>query len=189
MINIYIILNNHSEDNLKEIFIQPQHLDNIQKYSLYSIIHEWLEILSPRVFEQLFNDGTDKCLKVFKDISYDEDKFVSRLAYQITDLRIEDWCDTTVDEFFNKLKQCKTTAELFEGKSASVEDKKISGYEISFVNDNGECITKRLDSVERTQRGNLLYNLLADGIASMGNSISEQEKRQIVMDLLKDLCF
>lgn len=174
---------------LKEIFIQPQHLDNIQKYSLYSIIHEWLEILSPRVFEQLFNDGTDKCLKIFKDISYDEEIFISRLAYQITDLRIEDWCDTTVDEFFNKLKQCKTTAELFEGKSASVEDKKISGYEISFINDNGECITKRLDSVERTQRGNLLYNLLADGIASMGNSISEQEKRQIVMDLLKDLCF
>ena len=57
------------------------------------------------------------------------------------------------------------------------------------INDNGECITKRLDSVERTQRGNLLYNLLTDGIASMGNSISEQEKRQIVMDLLKDLCF
>lgn len=174
---------------LKELFIKPQYLYNIKSHSLYSIIHEWLEILSPRVFEQLFNDGTDKCLKVFKDISYDEDKFVSRLAYQITDLRIEDWCDTTVDEFFNKLKQCKTTAELFEGKSASVEDKKISGYEISFINDNGECITKRLDSVERTQRGNLLYNLLTDGIASMGNSISEQEKRQIVMDLLKDLCF
>lgn len=49
-------------------------------------------------------------------------------------------------------------------------------------------ITKRFERVEITKRGKLLLNAITSDIESMGHSISEQEKRQILMEVLKKLC-
>ena len=49
-------------------------------------------------------------------------------------------------------------------------------------------MTKRFDKVDVSARGKLLYNQITAAIDSMGHSISEQEKRQILMEVLKNLC-
>jgi Ca2+-binding EF-hand superfamily protein len=49
-------------------------------------------------------------------------------------------------------------------------------------------VTKRFDRVDETGRGKLLYNQVTAAIESMGRSISDQEKRQILIEILKDLC-
>jgi len=53
---------------------------------------------------------------------------------------------------------------------------------------NGESFTKRFDRVEYSNRGKLLYNSITANLAAMGQAISEQEKRQILMEVLKELC-
>lgn len=49
-------------------------------------------------------------------------------------------------------------------------------------------VTKRFERVENTGKGILLYNQVTAALDSMGRSISNQEKRQILMEILKDLC-
>ena len=46
-------------------------------------------------------------------------------------------------------------------------------------------VTKRFEHVENTGKGKLLHNQVTAALDSMGRSISTQEKRQILMEILK----
>ena len=160
----------------------------LEKSSLSSIIKDWCETIDEKAFEQLFNDGTEKCLGLFKTISNDEEVFISRLAKIVTDLRIDDWSENTTEEFMQKLKEHKKTAEQFTSCVAE-ENKGVTNlYQLTFTDESGESITKRFEKVEESKRGKLLHNAITADLESMGHSISEQEKRQILMEILKKVC-
>ncbi|MGM9929325.1 MAG: hypothetical protein ACI35P_15385 [Bacillus sp. (in: firmicutes)] len=173
---------------IKETFILPQATANIGQMSLASVITDWCESLDPKVFEQLFPDGTNKCLDLFRNITNDEDAFVTRLAKIATDLRIEDWDSAVIDRFFNSLEKYKKTAAEFVSEDVSEHIQGTNSYQISYVNSNGTTVTKRFDKVEVSGRSKLLYNQIMASLDAMGHSISEQEKRQILMEVLKKLC-
>lgn len=173
-------------DKVKEMFVINESL--VKKASLASIIQDWCDSIDNKAFDQLFADGTEKCLGLFKTISNDEETFISRLAKTITDLRIEDWDDNTINEFLNKLSAHKNTAEEFHDSITSEQEESIGAYQVSYATDNGRVITKRFERTEETKRGKLLYNAITADLESMGHSISEQEKRQILMEILKKIC-
>ena len=157
--------------------------------SLSSVIKDWCESLDATVFEQLFPDGTDKCLLLFKSVTNDEDTFIARLAKIATGLRLEDWDDSTHKRFTRNLARYKATAEQYHVKA---EQQKTaandSNYQVTFADDAGATVTKRFDRVDISKRGKLLLNAITSDIESMGHSISEQEKRQILMEVLKKMC-
>lgn len=62
------------------------------------------------------------------------------------------------------------------------------GYQLSYEDETGRAVTKRFDKVETSSRGKLLYNMIETAITGMGQAVSEQEKRQILMDVLRELC-
>ena len=173
-------------EKVKEMFAVNK--NSVQQLSLSSIIKDWCETIDVKAFEQLFADGTEKCLGLFKTISNDEETFISRLAKTITDLRLDDWDDNKVSEFMNRLAEHKKTAQDFHAVDTSEEKKIADSYQISFVNNSGIVTTKRFERIEETKRGKLLYNAITADLDSMGHSISEQEKRQILMEILKKLC-
>ena len=157
--------------------------------SLSSVIKDWCESLDATVFEQLFPDGTDKCLILFKSVTNDEDIFIARLAKIATDLRLEDWDDSTHKRFTRNLSKYKETAEQYHAKAEQQKTESVeSNYQVQFVDDNGTTVTKRFDRVEISKRGKLLLNAITSDIDSMGHSVSEQEKRQILMEVLKKMC-
>ena len=157
--------------------------------SLTSVIKDWCESLDDTVYEQLFPDGTEKCLALFRSMTNDEDTFIARLAKVCTDLRLEDWDDNTHNRFSKSLKQYKATAEQYHSMSESnSNDHTDSNYQVTFVDESGVTSTKRFDRVEISKRGKLLLNAITSDIESMGHSIAEQEKRQILMEVLKRLC-
>ena len=160
-----------------------------REMSLPSIIRDWCEKLDQAVFEQLFTDGTDRCLAAFKAVTNDEELFIAKTAKIATDLRIEDWNEDIVALFERNMKQYRETAEKFARVSDAVEkDTPTEGYELTFQDANGNTVTKRFGKVEESKRGKLLYNSIISQIESMGQAISEQEKRQILMEVLKDMC-
>ena len=157
--------------------------------SLASVIMDWCESLDATVFEQLFPDGTDKCLILFKTVTNDEETFIARLAKIATDLRMEDWDDSTHKRFTRNLLKYKETAEQYHAKAEQQKTESVeSNYQVQFVDDNGATVTKRFDRVEISKRGKLLLNAITSDIDSMGHSVSEQEKRQILMEVLKKMC-
>lgn len=176
-------------NEVKKIFISEKDTVSINKMSLASVIKDWCETIDQSAFEQLFADGTERCLGLFKSITNDDDLTISRLAKLATDLRLEDWDDKIRELFVSNIKQYKDTAENHHAvKESAVVENDTSTYQISFKDDSGEMVTKRFERVENTGKGILLYNQVTAALDSMGRSISNQEKRQILMEILKDLC-
>lgn len=174
--------------DVKNLFTVQKSTNSFGKVSLSSVIKDWCESLDVRVFEQLFPDGTDKCLSLLNSIGNDDESFIVRLAKLCTDLRIEDWEDKTRDHFMLKLKQYKATAETFVSEKKVEAAKGTSEYQVTYVDDSGTAVTKRFDKVEFSKRGKLLFNQINASLEAMGHAISEQEKRQILMEIIKNLC-
>lgn len=175
-------------ETVKEIYSAGTGRTVQKRSSLTSIIKDWCDSLNPAVFEQLFDNGADRCIGFFREVTNDERTFVVRLAKLVTDLRIEDWDEKTVDLFLERLREYKTTAEEFSGDSGSDIGDNTNAYSLTYIDETGSSVTKRFDRVEQSKRGKLLMNSLLADIESMGHSISEQEKRQILMEVLKKLC-
>lgn len=174
---------------VKETFILPKDKANVNKMSLSSIIKDWCESLEQAVFEQLFTDGTEKCLGLFKTITNDNDFTIARLAKLATDLRVEDWDERVKELFSSNIRKYKQTAEEYHALEENIaHEQGTSAYQISFADENGEVVTKRFDRVEGTGKGKLLHNQVTAALDSMGRSISDQEKRQILMEILIKLC-
>lgn len=186
--NLILELKKYLVCSLKELFVLPNLSASIHQMSLASVITEWCESLDQKVFEHLFSDGSNRFLQLCKNITNDEDAFISRLAKIATDLRIEDWDCYTIDRFLENIKRYKSTAESFVGKSNVESSSGTASYQVSYTDENGEVVTKRFDSVEFSGRGKLLLNQINASLDAMGHAISEQEKRQILMEVLKKLC-
>ena len=87
------------------------------------------------------------------------------------------------------MKRYKSTAESHHSDDASAgEVQSTSAYQITFTDEDGVSTTKRFDRVEGTGRGKLLHNQVTAALDSMGRAITDQEKRQILMEILKNLC-
>ena len=173
---------------VKEIFSISQGTNNLKASSLTSVIKDWCESLDEKVFEQLFTDGTERCLGLFKTATNDEETLIARLAKTATDLRLEDWDSSTYESFVTNVKKYKATAEAYQSIDDTQEEVVADAYQVTFVGENGQSFTKRFSRIDYSKRGKLLYNQVTDALDSMGQSISEQEKRQIIMDILKELC-
>lgn len=176
---------------IKELFTPATEKSKINRMSLTSVIRDWCEELDNGVFEQLFPDGTDRCLGLFKTISNDEDAFIVRLAKLTTDLRLEDWDDNTVVKCLDTLRHYKSTAESFHRTVPVLQSKteeNLDTYQVIFVDEDGNSETKRFERVSTSNRAKLLLNKITADVDSFGQAISEAEKRQVIMEVLKKLC-
>ncbi|MCC8195209.1 MAG: restriction endonuclease subunit S [Ruminococcus sp.] len=172
----------------KRIFMLPQNDAFVSKMSLTSTIKEWCDSVSPSAFSHIFPDGTDKCLSLFKTVTNDENAFIVRLAKTATGLRVEDWDDGTVEAFKNRLIQYKETAESYHEEVYNEQSDCTSNYRVTFVEPDGTSTTKSFERVAYSNRGKLLFNQITQSLDSMGHAITEQEKRQIIMEILEKLC-
>ena len=180
---------------VKNIFSLEKGREELKKISLSTIVKDWCDSLDEHVFQQLFSDGTEKCLELFQAITEDEDTFISRLAKTATDLRLEDWDDNTEERFTENLKRYKVTAEEYHDISNGTCDEKMrfdetegNMYQIVFAEEDGKSVVKRFDRIDYGNRGRLMYNAVTEIIESMGHSMSEQEMRQVMMEVLRKLC-
>lgn len=172
---------------LKETFILNEKKYIINEMSLSSVLMDWLESLDQNIYSETFSDGTDKFINIIKKFDNDDNRNIRSIAKFATDLRLEDWSDNTYEIFKDRVVKYKNTAESFEGINDLENEEIISDYHLSFVDDSGNVVIKNFNKVDDTGRGRLLKNALKAQINSMGQSISEQEKRQILMEILKNM--
>lgn len=160
--------------------------DVSKRVSLASILKDWCDSLDQGVFEQLFENGTDRCLKIFKNATEDSEDLIAKMAKVSTGLRLEDWDDDTIKVFFSQIALYRQTAEDFYVKQEQA-DYATCEYELRFKT-GSKSEVKRFDRVVPSNRAKLFYNSIMAEIESMGSSISEQEKRQVLMDILQKMC-
>lgn len=175
-------------EQTKALFSLPQDAQNLNQMSLSSVVQDWCETLDQDAFGHLFPDGTEKILELFRTITNDDSAFVTKLAKIVTGLRPDDWNSKTIETFITKLSKHKKTAESYHKKHSVENPASASNYMITFIDGNGAVTTRSFERVETSKRGKLLYNQITSSLAAMGQSISEQEKRQILMEILQNIC-
>ena len=74
-------------------------------------------------------------------------------------------------------------ADYFDGETILAKD----FYEILFCDNNGKQERKTFKREVYSKKAKLLYNDIESSIEEMGQSITPQEKRQVLMDLLEKL--
>lgn len=157
------------------------------KGSLTSIIKDWYETLDERAKQNLYSGNENQILELMANITNDESAFIQRLAKAITFLRVEDWNNETFSEFINELKTFKKTVEVFNLYSVP-EINASASYEIAFVDNEGNKELKRFNKGPYSGKAKLLLNDINSLLDDYGQAITEQEKRQILMELLEKLC-
>ena len=175
---------------VKSLFLQEKKQKLINQVSLTSVIRDWCDTLDPKVFEQVFSDGTERCLALLRSITNDEDTFIKRLAKATTDLRIDDWDDHTLDLCMENLQRYKNKAEAFrDDMGRAIQDQsQENSYVVTFPSLEGVPETRRFDRVSTSGRAQLLLNKITADLDSFGQAVTEAEKRQILMEVLKKLC-
>ena len=157
------------------------------KGSLASIIRDWVETLSDRTRQYLFPNNENSILELMQNVTNDEKTFIQRLAKAVTYLRIDDWNNDMVEIFLQDLQSFKNIIEDFNRRKVTGADGATS-YEIIITNANGEKLPRRFDKSEYSDRAKLLLNEMTAHLEEYGQSITEQEKRQVLIELLEKLC-
>ena len=181
-------LKKHLIEETKYLFLPKEDKESGKNATLTAVTKEWCESLDPKSFEQLFPDGTERFLQHLISATNDEDLFITRLAKLATGLRIEDWDGQTEKAFIEALEKYIQTAREFHDTTVAETINGTSSYQVTFADEDGKNTVRRFDKVEVTARGKLLFNQITASLDAMGHSISEQEKRQILMEILKKLC-
>jgi uncharacterized protein YukE len=133
------------------------------------------------------NARQNKILELMKNVTNDEKAFVQRLAKAVTALRVEDWNEKIIVSFVNSLKQFKQAVEDYNSQiEQSIET--ADTYKLVTITSDGQEVVKSFSRSEYSQRAKLLYNDIMNSIDEMGQAITDQEKRQILFEILEKLC-
>lgn len=161
---------------------------NKKRSSLTSVIKDWYESLSENTTNYLFINNESKILKLMKSITNDEVVFMESLGKAITSLRIDDWNTNIIETFINDLTALKETVEDYDKNYVKGNKPASEMYKLVFVDKYGSEEVKTFGKTEYSDRAKLLLNEITTSLEEMGQAISEQEKRQVLMELLEKMC-
>ena len=170
--------------DVKEIFVEKDRADRV---SLTSAIKDWYGSLKETTIQHLFANSENQILSLMSTVTNDEVTFVQRLAKAVTALRVEDWNEETIGTFLKDLAVFRETVEEYDSQDAEASSS-ADEYKLVMTDADGKEIIKSFAKSEYSDRAKLLYNEITNSIEEMGQSISESEIRQIIVEILEKHC-
>lgn len=156
--------------------------------SLKSVITDWYETLNLETLQYQFSNNENAILSIMSSATNDENTFINHLTKTVVGLRLDDWDFSCIAKFDSGIRNFKSTVENYNNNNHKREDAGKNSCKLTFINDSGEEITRVIEKKEYSGRAKLLYNDITAAIEEMGQSISENEKRQILIEILERLC-
>lgn len=156
--------------------------------SLTSGLKDWYEMLKPETLQYQFPNNENSVLSLISSVTNDETTFINCLAKTVVGLRLDDWNTLSVEKFADNLSEFKKVVENYNRENHENNKSSRNSCTFTFINDSGEEITRIIEKKEYSRRAKLLYNDISAAIEEMGQSISEYEKLQILIEMLEELC-
>ena len=170
-------------EDMKSVFDSQAHKES----SLSSIIKDWYEALNSSTTEHVFDEFNTVLLEQCSHIDNDESSFIKNISKTICGLRIDDWSSQSIELFNNSIENFKNTIDEYNNSSNS-EQIETKGYVLTKIDPKGNTIRKTFDKVECSSMAKLLKNEISNSLDEMGQAISTNEKRQVLLDILETLC-
>jgi len=155
--------------------------------TLASVIKDWYETLNERTMKRLFANSENQILNLLSVVGNDELMFIQRLAKAVSGLRVEDWTSETIIAFLNDLTAFKETVDEFNNQNPS-KRKSSAEYKVVFTDENGEETVRVFDKARYSETATLMLGEVSRVVDEYNQSVTEQEKRQVLMDVLENLC-
>ena len=155
--------------------------------TINSVLKDWEENLNNSVKTYLFNNGDEIVFKYIEENDNNELELFSKLTKHFTGLRFADWDEETISRFLNSLTNFKKTVEEKNSQQNNNSQAETSVYKISYVDENGQVEEKILTKTPQSSRAQLLNNDITSLLEDFGESISTNEKRQVLLDILRKL--
>lgn len=155
--------------------------------SFVSILKDWEEKLKPVTKTYLFNNSNEMIFEYIRQSENNDSALFAKITKHISGLRITDWEDNTILTFLKSLKAFKEEVEE-KDKAGNINNTSQTGvYKITYVDENGNEEVKILNRVENSRRAGLLDNDITSLLEEYGESITTNEKRQVLLDILQKL--
>ncbi len=185
---------NNLEENLIQITKDQLGKDN-DRDSLCNCGKKFIEKLDSHISEHRFENHAENLYKVLTSCGNDENKLIKSLALSITGINTVDWSESTITiyekqlfEYIKTLKNYKYTNTENESIIENTSDSTTSGaYYINFVDDNGKITKRNFNKVDCSKRAEVLETELINILNEYGQSINENEKRQVLINILEEL--
>lgn len=156
-----------------------------RRETLSSSVSTWLDSLTPQARRHVFSGAGNRIMSALESFTPDTTTSVMRLGKAAISLRIEDWDDGLFEDFFDEFRGFVEEVASFESTCDSATSLPQS---ILFSAPDGTEEILSFDNVECSPRAKLLKNQIVSSLEEMGQSISEGEKRQVLFDVLKEIC-
>lgn len=176
-------LDNH-DSNVRRYLINITNnmIDKDYEGSLGGNLSKWIMSLSEYQKSHLYDSQTNNFLKEIQKSNNNEIELISKLAYIFTNLSIEDWNDNTINTYLQGVKSSKEVIESYE---VAVDDEKSEGLiKIIFESSDTNNVEKTFNKTEISPLGSTLFNAIEEIVDEYGDSVDDNEKRNILMDIL-----
>jgi hypothetical protein len=151
-----------------------------------SALKNWNGSIRKETKAYMLNGDSDELFRIIEIADNDEIETVKSIIRLVTGLRIEDWEQSAPQVFMDKFK------ELIKEINDKNEERKntVSGnsYRIITVDANGKNIQERnLEKISLSPKTKLFENDILTQIDEFGDSISLNEKRLVLMQIIEKL--
>ena len=150
--------------------------------------------LDKHISEHRFENHAENLYIVFESCGgNNENKVVKTLAVNLTGINTVDWSESTIKiyerqliEYVKTLRNYKYTEEIKHNEEPKAESSNGT-YFFNFVDENGKSFKRNFDKVECSKKANVLHSEISSILEEYGQSISDGEKRQVLIKILEDL--
>ncbi len=181
------VLDNLQNDTIEHLSEDIKKMFNGNKNAtVISTLKDWSETISDNTKTYLLNNGNEVIFNYIETIENNDLELFAKLTKHLTGLRFSDWEDTTITYFLNSLKDFKEKVET----QNSNQHNNLSNngvYKITYVDENGREDVKTLTKIETSKKAELLNNDITSLLEEFGESISTNEKRQVLLEILQKL--
>ena len=201
----------NSRFNLLSIIEKDRDEAHIHSKVLYSLLSQNWEKKDKETFLTLFLKELgieeeiiyNKTWEVTREKAFDLDTVKGRLDFEIKskeciyiiEMKID--ADDQPEQLIRYQKFAKEQHKKYkifyltlDGHNASKksigeeENLEENQYKISFFDESEKLLVKKFKKIEKSPRAKLLYNSIEAQLEAMGQSLSEQEKRQVLIEIL-----
>jgi hypothetical protein len=156
--------------------------------ALASDIRDWMEGLTDATKQHLFAGNEGRILEQMKAVTNDDSAFIQRLAKTVTGLRVEDWNEPQIKIFLDEIQAFKILVENFNAGCKRGGASNANVYRISVIEADGTETVKTFERAKYGAKAKLLFNDVTTALDDYGQALTDQEKRQVIMEILEQLC-
>lgn len=171
----------------KTINYLKKKLKSNNKASLNSALRDYYDSLKAETRSHVFNNVANSFLESIREANNNDENTVRNMLRRMFSLRIEDFTDVLVENIEPSIDDAIKIINQYDSDVNNIDSE--NRYVVTFVGDDGSLKELHFDKIkEKSYQADMFYNDIRSTIDDFNESLSNAEKGQILLEILKEIC-